>query len=80
MSNRSDERGTGGKSCNSYRPLSVSWNYSCPKFDVNYSTFNNGVNCLCPGDISERSSFDRTLITGNIKKWPTGNPPLGWNK
>lgn len=84
MSNKSDG-GTISKSCSGYKTLDNSWTYLCPKVDINYSSFNNGVNCLCPGDLSERSAFDQAIITGNIQKLIgnsqanlNGNTKMGW--
>lgn len=61
-----------------YKPLGKAWEYSCPKTNINYSAFSNGINCLCANSPADRSTFDQYMIAG--KKWPTSNPSLGWNK
>ena len=56
------------KSKNSYKCLDKAWKYSCPKTNINYSAFSNGVNCLCAGSKKERTVFDQYVISG--KKFP----------
>jgi hypothetical protein len=58
-----------------YTTLGKTWVYSCPKTNVNYSSFGAGVNCLCAKDF-KRSTMDQYLISGT--KPPVSNQRLGW--
>lgn len=62
----------------SYSTLNNSWEYSCPRTNINYSGFNGGINCLCNGMPMDRSSGDRAMISGQL--WPIDSPQLGWRK
>ena len=61
-----------------YKPLNSTWTYTCPHKNINYSGFNNGVNCLCKGMPMERSSMDKLMIHGKQNMLPVGNQRLGW--
>lgn len=79
MSNKSqyEDRGLQHRgSC--YTTLNNTWKYSCPHKNVNFVGFSGGVNCLCVGMPTERSSGDKAQISG--KAWPKANPGLGWKK
>ena len=73
--NQYEDRGLMHKgSC--YTTLNKSWKYSCPHKNTDYSGFSNGVNCLCVGTHTERSSWDTSVVLK--KKWPMSNDKLGW--
>ena len=72
--NQYEQYGIHRGSC--YKTVGNSWKYNCPHKNINYSSINNGINCLCSGMPMDRSSGDKAQLSG--KKWPIANPSLGW--